>query len=52
MRPTERWLLAAVLVMIDLVIFVVPLTGLGAAYILILRPPWFKRWVEALYANT
>lgn len=51
MRPADRWLLAATLVIIDLTIFVIPLTGLGAAYILLVRPPWFKRWVEALYTD-
>jgi len=49
MRTADRWLLAITLVVIDLAIFVVPLTGLGAAYILLVRPPWFKRWVEDLY---
>lgn len=51
MRTADRWLLAITLVVIDLAIFVVPLTGLGAAYILLLRPPWFKKWVEDLYAS-
>ena len=49
MRATDRWLLALVLVVIDLVIFAVPLTGLFAAYILLVRPPWFRAWVEDLY---
>lgn len=52
MRPTDRWLLAATLVMIDLAIFMIPLTGLGAAYILLVRPPWFKSWVKALYTDS
>ena len=51
MRPADRWLLAITLVVIDLAIFVVPLTGLTAAYILLIRPPWFKRWVEELYSS-
>jgi hypothetical protein len=37
------------LVVIDLVIFAIPLTGLFAAYILLVRPPWFRTWVEDLY---
>jgi hypothetical protein len=51
MRAMDRWLLALLLVVIDLVIFVVPLTGLFAAYILLVRPPWFRAWVEDLYRN-
>jgi len=51
MRPTDRWVLALLLVLIDLVIFAIPLTGLFAAYILLVRPPWFRTWVEDLYRN-
>ncbi len=51
MRPTDRWILAILLVVIDLVIFAIPLTGLFAAYLLLVRPPWFRTWVEDLYRN-
>ncbi len=51
MRPSDRWLIAVALVLIDLFIFVAPLTGLFAAYVLIVRPPWFKEWVEELYSG-
>lgn len=49
MRSTDRWILALLLVMIDLVIFAIPLTGMFAAYVLLARPPWFRDWVEDLY---
>ena len=49
MRPADRWLLAVSLVFVDVAVFVVPLTGLFAAYILLLRPAWFRAWVEQLY---
>ena len=49
MKQTDRWLLAIALVVIDVAIFVVPLTGMFAAYILLVRPPWFKNWVDQLY---
>lgn len=52
MRPIDRWVLAIALVVIDVAIFVVPLTGLFAAYILLLRPPWFKTWVDQLYPQS
>lgn len=51
MRPTDRWVLALLLVVIDLVIFAIPLTGLFAAYILVIRPRWFRTWVEDLYRS-
>ena len=50
MKPVDRWLLALALVVVDVAIFVVPLTGLLAAYILLIRPPWFRRWVDDLYS--
>ncbi len=49
MQSSDRWLIAIALVLIDLFIFVAPLTGLCAAYVLIARPAWFKSWVEELY---
>lgn len=52
MKQTDRWLLAIALVVIDVAIFVVPLTGLFAAYILLARPPWFKNWVDQLYSKS
>jgi hypothetical protein len=46
---TERWVLAGAVVVIDLLLFALPLTGLFAAYVLIARPPWFREWVSELY---
>jgi len=51
MKHTDRWLLALALVVIDVAIFVVPLTGLFAAYILLVRPVWFRSWVDELYSR-
>lgn len=51
MQPSDRWLLAIALVLIDLLIFFVPLTGIAAAWVVIARPPWFRDWVERLYAR-
>ncbi len=51
MDAQQRWLLAILLVLIDLVAVVVPLTAIGAAYVLIARPPWFRRWVAELYGT-
>jgi hypothetical protein len=49
MKPSDRWLLAIALVLVDLLIFAVPLTGLAAAWVLIARPPQFREWVLRLY---
>lgn len=51
MKPSDRWLLAVALVLIDLLIFALPLTGLAAAWIIIARPPQVREWVGRLYAD-
>jgi hypothetical protein len=51
MTTTERALVAAAVVAVDLAVFALPLTGFFAAYVLLVRPPWFRRWVEDLYRS-
>lgn len=51
MSTQERVLLAVAVVLIDLTLFVLPLTGLFAAYILLARPPWFLASVRQLYGD-
>jgi hypothetical protein len=51
MSLTERLVLAVAIVLVDLVVFVVPLTGLAAAWIILARPLWFREWVERLYSD-
>ncbi len=47
----ERLLWASIIVLVDLVIFVLPLTALFAAYILFARPAWFREWILYLYSD-
>lgn len=49
---SERVVLAVIILLIDALIFVVPITGLFVAYILLVRPPWFRAWVRQLYQGT
>lgn len=51
MSASERCLLALGVVLIDWVLFAVPLTGIAVAYVLIARPPAFRVWVDKLYAD-
>ena len=44
-------MLAAAVVLVDLVLFAVPLTGLFAAWVILARPPVVREWVERLYSN-
>ena len=49
MSTAERIGLAVLIVILDVAVFVVPITGLLAAWVLLARPPWFREWVERLY---
>jgi len=44
----NRVLLALGVVALDLVVFVVPLTALFLAYILVYNPPWFREFLNNL----
>ncbi len=44
-------MLATVLVLIDLVAVVVPLTAIAAAYVIVVRPVWFRDWTAKLYSD-
>ena len=51
MSLTERLVLAVAIVLVDLLVFVIPLTGLAAAWLILARPPWFREWVARLYSD-
>jgi hypothetical protein len=49
MTTAERVTLAVLILILDVAVFVVPVTGLVVAWVLLARPPWFKEWVDRLY---
>ena len=49
MSDAERIGLAVVLVLVDVLLFALPLTGIVAAYVIVARPRWFLEWVDRLY---
>jgi hypothetical protein len=51
MTTTHRVVLAVAIIVVDVALFAVPLTGLVAAWVLLARPPWFHDWVVRLYAR-
>ena len=51
MKPSDRWLLAIAVVLVDLLIFALPLTGLAIAWVLIARPPQVREWMDRLYES-
>lgn len=48
MSLTNRILLATAILLLDLVVFVFPLTAVFLAYILIFNPPWFREFINHL----
>jgi hypothetical protein len=51
MTDAERFALAAAVMLIDLLLFALPLTGIIAAYVIVARPVWFREWVDRMYAG-
>jgi len=49
MSEHNVWLIAAGVIAVDLALFMVPVVPFIAAYILIARPPWFKRFIDDVY---
>lgn len=47
----ERLLWASAILLVDMVIFLLPLTALFAVYILLARPGWFREWVLEMYED-
>ena len=51
MNQTNRLILAFGIILVDAVVFVLPLASLFMAYILLSRPSWFKQWVNQIYES-
>ena len=49
MTPANRIMLVIALLLLDWVFFFIPGVAILATYIILARPPWFKKWVERLY---
>ena len=48
MSLTYRILLAALVLLLDLVVFFFPITAIFIAYVIIFNPPWFKEFIIRL----
>ena len=51
MSERTIWLIAVGLIVLDLALFMVLVVPFLAAYVLVARPPWFKAFVDDLYAG-
>lgn len=49
MRLSHRLVLALLIVLVDTAAFLIPLAAVLLAYILLVRPPWFRDWMDRLY---
>jgi len=45
---TKRLLLAAGILLVDILVFFLPLTALFLIYILLYNPPWFREFLDNL----
>ncbi|UCH21380.1 MAG: hypothetical protein JSU83_23250 [Deltaproteobacteria bacterium] len=52
MNKTQRLLLSLGILLIDLVVFFLPLTALFLIYILMYNPPWFREFLNNLNGST
>lgn len=48
-KETKQILLAIGIVLVDIVAFAIPLGACLLAYVLIMKPKWFKEYVLELY---
>jgi hypothetical protein len=46
MKCSHRILLALGIVLVDLVVFVLPLSAIFLAYIIVYNPPWFRQFLD------
>lgn len=49
MKQNERIVWAFVILAADMLVFLIPVTAVFAAYVLIARPPWFRDWIRQVY---
>lgn len=50
MSPLTRLLLALVVILVDWIVFFVPLGSLFIAYVLVTNPPWVRAFLNGLDA--
>lgn len=48
MQKTQRYILAGVVLGVDLIVFFLPLAAIFLAYVLIFNPPWFRDFINNL----
>ena len=48
MTKTQRILICAIILAVDLVVFFLPLTAIFLIYIILQNPPWFREFLHQL----
>ena len=48
MRFTYRVIIAALILLVDLLIFFFPMTAVFLVYIILINPPWFRQFLNDL----
>jgi len=48
MSYQHRWILVVLIVVVDLVVFFLPFSALFLAYVILVNPRWFRRFLDHL----
>lgn len=51
MSAGDRWALIGALLILEIVLFFLPVGTMFAVFVLLSRPVWFRDWVLRLYAE-
>ena len=51
MKQNERLLWAGGIVLLDILVFAVPVAAFFAAFVLLARPAWFRDWMNKVYES-
>lgn len=48
MSKTQRILICVIILLLDLVVFFLPLTAIFFVYVILQNPPWFREFLQQL----
>lgn len=48
----QIWLVAIGIIALDLAVFAIPIVPALAAYVLLVRPAWFKEFIDDVYEDS
>lgn len=52
LTESQIWFIAIGIIALDLAVFMIPIVPLVAAYVLLVRPAWFKDFIDEVYERS